>query len=88
MTNLIVTISQVISFALDIVVLFSISILAGAILYIQSRKIIKEIYYLTTGRKLSISLMDFGWECAIFSLILIVVRIYFYFVTRYVFVAI
>lgn len=71
--NLSVDILRFISLTLGIVAIVSMMTVAGVIIYIQSRKIIKEVLYLIKHQKLDIELEDFVWLCTIFSLVLILI---------------
>lgn len=71
--NLLVDILRFISLVLGIVAIAGMAIVAGIIIYIQGRKIIKEVSYLIKHQKLSIGLKDFVWDCVIFSLVLVLV---------------
>ena len=71
--NLSVDILRFVSITLGIVAIVSMMTVAGVIIYIQSRKIIKEVLYLIKHQKLDIELEDFVWLCTIFSLVLILI---------------
>ena len=71
--NLSVDILRFISLTLGIAAAVGMMIVAGVIIYIQGRKIIKEVSYLIKHQKLSIELEDFVWNCTMLSLVLILV---------------